>query len=275
MREQQRAVVTGASRGIGHAIAARLAHDGGRVALVARRSEQLERAAAEIEAAHPGCAHAFVADVRDLGQVSDALNAAIGWMGTPTLLVNNAGTGGSAGDWWEDDPAVWWECIESIVRGAYNATRAVLPGMLANGGGRVVNIASLTGARASAWGDATSTAKTALIRQTENLQAAAGERGIRAFALHPGIVRTALLEGYRRSASVAAMLDGIPDASYSTADVAADAIARIAAGEFDAFAGRFLDACTLDATKDLEASLTSDSLKLRLTPLASDRRGVG
>jgi len=267
MHGDQRAVVTGASRGIGQAIARRIAADGGRVALLARHQDEVEQAAAEIGARCDGAARAFAADVRSLESVTAATAAAIEWMGAPTLLVNNAGTGGSSGDWWEDDPDVWWECIESIVRGAYNATRVVLPSMIAAGGGRIVNIASLTGVRSAAWGDATSTAKTALIRQAENLHAAAGDRGIRSFALHPGIVRTALLDGYRRNPSVAAMFDSIPDAAYSAKDVPAEAVSRIASGEFDGFSGRMLDATSLDALKADEASLTPDSLKLRLTPL--------
>ena len=190
MSEDQRALVTGAGRGIGRAIAEELARSGGRVALVARSAGQLTEVAASINEATPGRARAFTADVRDPDQVFHAVASAKEWLGGIDLLVNNAGTRGSAGNWWEDDPAEWWECVESIVRGTYNCTRAVLPDMLPNGTGRIVAIASLTGTRASAWGDATSTAKTALIRQVENLAAATAGRGISVFALHPGIVRT-------------------------------------------------------------------------------------
>ena len=64
------------------------------------------------------------------------------------------------------------------------------------------------------------------------------------------------------------MLDGIPDAMYCSADVAARAVARIASGDFDAFNGRLLDATTLDDLEAKQGSLTNDSLKLRIAPLA-------
>lgn len=265
---EQRALVTGAGRGIGRAIAEELAYEGGRVALVGRTIGQLADVEASINQTAPGRVRAFVADVRHSDAVDKAVGAATDWLGGVDMLVNNAGTRGSAGNWWEDDPVEWWECIESIVRGAYNCTRAVLPFMLSSNAGRIVTIASLTGTRASAWGDATSTAKTAVIRQVENLAAATIGTGVSAFALHPGIVRTELLEGYRRSPAVATMLDGIPEAVYCSPAVAARAVARIASGEFDAFNGRLLDATTLDDIKTKEDSLTSDSLKLRIVPVS-------
>lgn len=262
------AVVTGASRGIGRAIAEELAGRGWRVALVSRDPVRLAEVERSIDTHRHGSARAFPADVRDLEQVNAAIDAARSWAGQGVeLLVNNAGTGGSAGDFWDDDPTVWWECVESIVRGAYNCIRSVLPGMLSAGRGRIVAIASTTGTSANAWGDATSVAKTALIRHVENLAAATGGSGISAFALHPGVVRTDLLAGYRRDPSVAAMLDRIPDEAYSPPTVAAKAVARLASGEFDAFNGRFLDATRLDELAAHAGSLSDDALKLRLGPL--------
>ena len=263
----QGAVVTGAGRGIGRAIAEELARAGVKVALVARTGGQLAEVETAINTWRPGYARAFVADVRDPQQVDALLAEADGWLGGASLLVNNAGTGGPAGNWWEADAASWWECVESIVRGAYNCTRALLPAMLDRKAGRIVAIASTTGTRESSWGDATSAAKTTLIRQVENLAAATAGRGVYSFALHPGIVRTALLEGYRSSAQVAAMLDSIPDSMYSAPELAGQAVVRIAQGEFDRFNGCFLDATRLDELKAGEASLGADSLKLRIVPL--------
>jgi NAD(P)-dependent dehydrogenase (short-subunit alcohol dehydrogenase family) len=179
------------------------------------------------------------------------------------LLVNNAGTGGPAGLEWEVDPDAWWECIESIVRGAFNCTQAVLPGMLTRGEGRVIDVASVTGTTAWPLVTATSLAKTALIRRVETLAAACGERGVKAFALHPGVVRTELLLSYRSHPDMAAFLDSAPDAVFSGPEVAARVVARIAGGELDGLSGRFVDATTdLDALSARD--LSAEALMLRL-----------
>jgi NAD(P)-dependent dehydrogenase (short-subunit alcohol dehydrogenase family) len=143
----QTAFVTGAGRGIGLAVAKELASRGANVALVARTKAQVDDGAAAIMAEGAGKALAFVVDVRDPAGVRQAAAATAAELGPITLLVNNAGTGGPAGLDWEVDADRWWECIESIVRGAFNCTRAVLPGMIARGGGRVVDMASVTGRR--------------------------------------------------------------------------------------------------------------------------------
>jgi NAD(P)-dependent dehydrogenase (short-subunit alcohol dehydrogenase family) len=259
----QTAVVTGAGRGIGLAIARQLADDGANVALLARTAAQVDGAAVEINEMASGRARAFPLDVRDAGSVRAAVAEAETDLGPVTLLVNNAGTGGPAGAEWEVDPEAWWECIESIVRGAFNCTQAVVPGMLSRGEGRVIDLASVTGTTAWPLVTATSLAKTALIRRVESLAAAGGQQGLKAFALHPGVVRTELLLGYRSHPDMAAFIDNAPEEVFSPPEVAAGVVARIAAGELDGLSGRFVD-----ATADLDAlvarELTEDALKLRL-----------
>jgi len=259
----QTAVVTGAGRGIGLAIARPLADNGANVALLARTAAQVDGAAVEINEMASGRARAFPLDVRDASSVRAAVADAEAALGPVTLLVNNAGTGGPAGAEWEVDPEAWWECIESIVRGAFNCTQAVVPGMLSRGGGRVVDVASVTGTTAWPLVTGTSLAKTALIRRVESLAAAGGQQGLKAFALHPGVVRTELLLSYRSHPDMAAFIDNAPEEVFSPPEVAARVVARIAAGELDGLSGRFVD-----ATADLDAlvarDLTEDALMLRL-----------
>lgn len=261
----QTAIVTGAGRGIGLAIAKAVADRGANVALMARTAAQVEAAAADIAAMGHGRALAFPVDVRDATAVRAAVAAAETDLGPITLLVNNAGTGGPAGFEWEVDPDAWWECIESIVRGAFNCTQAVLPGMLARGEGRIVDVASVTGTTGWPLVTATSLAKTALIRRVESLAAACAERGPKAFALHPGVVRTELLLSYTSHPAMAAFIENAPDGTFSPPELAAGVVARIAAGELDALSGRFIDATTdLDALA--ERDLPKEALMLRLVP---------
>ena len=152
-------------------------------------------------------------------------------LGPFTLLVNNAGTPGPAGLDWEVDPEAWFECIDVIVRGAFLLSQAVVPGMIARWAGRIINIASITGIRPSPRITATSVAKTALIRFSEGLAVQLEAHGICVFAVHPGVVRTRLLESYGLQ---------IPEARFVGAERAGSLCARLASGRYDLLSGRFL-----------------------------------
>jgi NAD(P)-dependent dehydrogenase (short-subunit alcohol dehydrogenase family) len=261
----QTAVVTGAGRGIGLAIAAELAAQGCNVAMVARTRFELEEAAAIVNKCGPGRAMAIVADVRDLEAITTAVAATEKKLGPVTALINNAGTPGPAGYEWEVDPDDWWQCIETIVRGAFNATRAVLPAMLDRGAGRIIDIASITGLTGWPLVSATSLAKTALIRRIENLAAVCAGEGIHAFALHPGMVRTRLLLSYRSNPDLKEFLDTAPTEAFSPPELSGHVTARIVAGELDALSGRFIDATDdLDELCRRANTFADQTLTLRL-----------
>jgi NAD(P)-dependent dehydrogenase (short-subunit alcohol dehydrogenase family) len=171
--------------------------------------------------------------------------------------VNNAGTPGPAGNDWEVDAEQWWECQEVIVRGGFLCSRAVVPGMLTRGSGRIINIASVTGTRAYPPIMATSVAKTALIRLTEGLAQTAGVQGLRVFAVHPGVVKTRLLLSYNL---------GLPEEIYAPPERAAGLCVRLASGRYDGLSGRFLTIDDdLDALLERAAELTSqEHLLLRI-----------
>jgi len=223
------AIVTGAGRGIGRTIALSLAGEGAAVGVFARTAEEIAETAALISGAG-GQALALRADVRDAAAVRAAVSQMASKFGPVTLLVNNAGTPGPAGVDWEVDPEEWFECIDVIVRGAFILCQAVVPGMIARGSGRIINVASNSGTRARPPLTATSIAKTALIRFSEGLALQLNEHGVRVFAIHPGIVRTRLLQSYGLQ---------IPEELFADPDRAGSLCVRLASGRYDLLSGRF------------------------------------
>jgi len=224
------AVVTGGGRGIGRAIALSLAKAGASVGVLARTVSEITETVALIEAAG-GRAIALPLDVRHQAGVRAAIAEVSGRLGPVSVLVNNAGTPGPAGLDWEVDPDEWFECIDVIVRGSLQMCQAVVPGMIQRGSGRIINIASLSGTRAFPPIIATSIAKTALIRFSEGLAAQLGDRGVHVFAVHPGVVRTRLLDSYGLT---------LPEEWFVGPERAGTLCVQLASGRYDALSGRFV-----------------------------------
>lgn len=243
------AIVTGGGRGIGRAIALALAAEGAAVAVCARTEGEIAETASMIADAG-GRAISLQLNVKDASEVRAAVTQAAQRLGPITLLINNAGTPGPAGLDWEVDADKWFECIDVIVRGAFLLCQAVLPGMIARRSGRIVNIASTTGTRAFLPITATSVAKTALIRFTEGLAAQVDSHGISVFAVHPGVVRTRLLESYR--------LD-LPEEWYVGPERVGSLCTRLATGRYDNLSGRFV---TIDDDLD-QLNARADVIKAR------------
>src|SRR3984893_16301436 len=224
------AIGTGAGRGIGRAIALSLAAEGAAVGVFARTEQEIAETAALISDTG-GRAIALPFEVGEAAGFLVAVEETARRLGPVTLLVNNAGTPGPAGLDWEVDAEAWFECIEVIVRGAFLLCQAVVPGMIERRSGRIINIASISGTRAFPPIIATSIAKTALIRFSEGLAVELEVHGVRVFAIHPGVVRTRLLESYRLQ---------LPEEWFVGPERAGSLCARLASGRYDTLSGRFL-----------------------------------
>jgi NAD(P)-dependent dehydrogenase (short-subunit alcohol dehydrogenase family) len=252
------ALVTGASTGIGRALADGLAARGMAVAGLARNEERLTTAMAEVAGASGVRTLAVAADVTDRASVDAAVARVAEELGRVDLLVNNAGVIDAAEvPVWEADPDQWWDVVASHVRGAQLMVRAVVPGMLARGHGRVVDLASGMGARANRDYSAYSVAKTGLMRLTEALDLSLQGSGVHAFDVAPGVVDTPMTRSMD-------MWRGFTD--WTPPERVVELVVAIAAGELDAWAGRFLRAGK-DELATLRSLTPSDAVRqLRLQP---------
>ena len=186
------ALVTGAGKGIGRAVAHALARAGANVALVARTAADLERVAAEIRAASPDArVLTAVADVADRAAVEGAVARAAAELGDVDILVNNAGIA-EFGSVLDMEPEVWERIHRVNVLGTLHATRAVLGGMIARRRGDVVNVASTAGEKGAATTAAYAASKAAVLRLTESLAAEVRKHDVRVTALLPSTVNTEL-----------------------------------------------------------------------------------
>jgi NAD(P)-dependent dehydrogenase (short-subunit alcohol dehydrogenase family) len=239
----QVALVTGGGRGLGRAIAIGLASVGMAVAVTARSADQLDETVAAVEGSG-GRALALPADVTDQAAVQRIVSETEQRLGPIDLLVNNAGRGQPIGLTWEIDPADWWRTLEVNLLGPLLYARAVLPGMVARGTGRIVNMASGAGLGTGRHFSAYATSKAALIRLSEALAAEAGAHGVRVFAIAPGVVQTAMVVEVLESATYSQLLPGIPDAVREGRDVpperAAQLVVCLASGAADGLNGRYL-----------------------------------
>ncbi|TCJ04063.1 3-ketoacyl-ACP reductase [Cytobacillus praedii] len=184
------AIVTGAGRGIGRAIATALAKEGVNVGLLARTEDVLKEATAEFEGLGVKAAYAAV-DVSSKEQVEEAVKQLTSKLGTADILVNNAGTGKFA-SLLDMDPEEWKRTIDVNLMGPYYVTRAVLPQLIEKNGGDIINISSTNGLNGAATSSAYSASKFGLIGLTESLAQEVRRNNIRVTALAPSTVATEL-----------------------------------------------------------------------------------
>jgi 3-oxoacyl-[acyl-carrier protein] reductase len=221
----QVALVTGGGRGIGAAIARELVDAGMKVAVSARTTEQVEAVADAIDGL------ALTGDVSRREDAERMVAETERSLGPVDLLVSNAGIAGGEDRAWEMNPDDWWHVFEVNVLGAYLLCRALVPGMLDRGRGRIVIVASGAAYLPGSTSTAYSASKAAVNRFGETLAAQLAGRGIAVFPISPGLVRTEMTEG------------NFPEnAPWTPTECAPRLVRALAGGEFDRLSGRYLHA---------------------------------
>ena len=183
------AIITGASRGIGLAVAHRLGTLGAKLSLCARDARKLESAAGELRAAGAAAVFSAAVDVTHGEQILAFVQNSEKALGPVEILVNNAGIG-YFGPTHEATGATWDSVLDTNLRSVFLASKAVAPGMIARRGGHIINIASLAGKNAFAGGGIYCASKWGLLGLTECMAEDLRGYGIRVSAICPGSVAT-------------------------------------------------------------------------------------
>jgi 3-oxoacyl-[acyl-carrier protein] reductase len=201
------AVITGGAQGIGLAIAQRLLQSGARAILWDVDAQALNKAAGELSSI--GAVDTRVVELTDDAAVAAASADALAKAGRIDILVNNAGiTGGNAPSW-ELDPAVWRQVIEVNLVAPWLTCRHIVPLMLSQGYGRIVNIASVAGKEGNPNASHYSASKAGLIALTKSLAKEVATRGVLVNAITPAVAKTSMFEQMTQS-HIDYMLGKIP-----------------------------------------------------------------
>jgi dehydrogenase/reductase SDR family member 4 len=198
--ENKIALVTGASRGIGKAIAQAFAREGANVAICGRKLETLEQAARESGTlCGNGLSGKVLPVVCHLGRASDIqrlVETTVREFGRVDILVNNAATNIAQEPVLQVDEGQFDKMIDINLKSTFRLIQAVAPAMCARGWGSIINIASISGLRPQYQGMLYSMTKAALIMMTKSYAQELGPSGVRVNAIAPGLVRTVLSEYY-------------------------------------------------------------------------------
>ena len=201
------AVITGGAQGIGLAIAQRLLQSGARAILWDVDAQALNKAAGELGSI--GSVDTRVVELTDDAAVAAASADALAKAGRIDILVNNAGiTGGNAPSW-DLDPAVWRQVIEVNLVAPWLTCRHIVPLMLSQGYGRIVNIASVAGKEGNPNASHYSASKAGLIALTKSLAKEVATRGVLVNAITPAVAKTSMFEQMTQS-HIDYMLGKIP-----------------------------------------------------------------
>ena len=230
------ALVTGAARGIGHAIAGRLLREGASVTLVDVDAVAVERAAEKLGER----AQAVVADVTLTADVDRAVAQAHGRWGRLDIVVNNAGITGGSRPLWELRDDDWHRVIACDLTSVFLVSRAAVRLMLEQGRGRIVNIASIAGKEGNANLVPYSSAKAGVIGLTKALAKEVATRGILVNAVAPALISTELLDQMTLG-TVDLLLTKIPMGRMGTPEEVAALVAWLASDECSFSTGAVYD----------------------------------
>ncbi|MGX4587483.1 3-ketoacyl-ACP reductase [Paenibacillus chitinolyticus] len=185
------AIITGAGKGIGKAAAVALAKEGVNLGLLARSTADLEALQKELSGTYGVNVFYASADISKPSEVQQAISSLTGELGHVDILINNAGIAqfGTVADM---GPEQWERIIQVNLMGTYYVTRAVLPGMIQQNSGNIINVASTAGERGFATGSAYCASKFGVLGLTEALMQEVRKSNIRVTALTPSTVNTDL-----------------------------------------------------------------------------------
>ena len=232
------AIVTGAGRGIGEAIALRLARDGARVACVSRTESNAAKTAQAINSLTPDTARPYAVDVADRGSVSAVCAQILADFGRVDILVNNAGLtrDGLAMRMSEED---WDLVLDTNLKGAFNFIQGIMRPMVKQRSGRIINITSVAGLTGNAGQANYSASKAGLVGLTKTLARELASRGITVNAVAPGFITTDMTAILPDNVKTA-VLQQIPLGHFGDpADIAA-AVAFLASPEAGYITGQTL-----------------------------------
>ncbi len=234
----QVAIVTGAGRGIGHAIAMRLAGEGARVAVVSRTEMNANRTAEEINASYAGLAKAYAVDVADHAAVKKLAEQILADFSRVDILVNNAGLTRD-GLSMRMSEADWDVVLDTNLKGAFNFIQAVERPMIKQRSGRIINIASVAGIMGNAGQANYAASKAGLIGLTKVIARELASRGITSNAVAPGFVTTDMTEGLPEALKTG-VVGQIPLGRFGEPDDIASAVAFLASAEAKYITGQVL-----------------------------------
>ena len=232
------AVVTGGAQGIGYAICERLLRSGATAMIWDIDAAKIADAKASLAALGP--VDGQVVELTDDAAVAAATAATAAAHGRIDILVNNAGITGGNGTTWELDPAIWRRTVEVNLVAPYLVCRHVVPVMLKQAWGRIVNIASVAGKEGNPNASHYSASKAGLIALTKSLGKELATKGILVNAITPAAARTAMFDQMAQT-HIDYMLSKIPMGRFLQVDEAAAMVAWLASDECSFSTGAVFD----------------------------------
>ena len=273
--EGQVAVITGAGRGIGRAIALAYAREGARLALAARSEEELAETEAEVTA-QGSEAIAVRTDITSQIATQRLVRRTVERFGRIDLLVNNAGIPGPIGALQDNDIEDWVQTINVNLTGTFLLCRAVIPAMLEQGRGKIINLSGAGAANAWSNMSAYCSSKAAVVRLTEVLAQELQPQGILVNALGPGSVHTTMWDKMTEDAAQAGASfiheigSRVTSGGGASIDECAELAVWLASEESGALTGRIVSAANDDfraLPPRIGEIMAGDAGTLRIMPL--------
>jgi 3-oxoacyl-[acyl-carrier protein] reductase len=232
------AVITGAARGIGYAVAQRILDSGGAVAIWDKDAARMDEACRTLS--ERGAVSVHAVELTDLTAVDAATQDTLARHGGIDILVNNAGITGGNALTWDLDPVVWKQVIDINLVAPYYTCRSVIPHMIDKGYGRIVNIASIAGKDGNPNASHYSASKAGLIGLTKSLGKELADKGVIVNAVTPAAARTEIFDSMTQQ-HIDFMLSKIPMGRFLRVDEAAALIGWLCSEECSFSTGAVFD----------------------------------